>query len=326
MLGRIVFQGHPLVLFRAEGLEDDSGQLFASRLLPDVYQETILSENRLSPADENRILRALAGFAFWKGRFDWIYTLAFHLLESRRAHDALTFLASMLALREGRTAMGSYFKNSIQNRTEWMDVLERGLFSPYEELGGIASSVPFFNPGARRRGGQVAHFANIRPARDAAFAWFLSSGSFGSLRTASKSFPWIFREARQAQSALADDIEESVGSTYEQIHLEAQAGFRPGLRLALASRAMGLGDYEQADAWLRYLMNRHPRILHMRASCHRALGELGLAVQEYRRIVKRHPGEKVFVENYARILLDLGRQDEAEKALQHVSVLAARKP
>jgi tetratricopeptide (TPR) repeat protein len=324
MLGRIVFQAHPLVLFRSEALEDEATRHFASRLLPDVYSEYVTGERALLPAEENRVLRALSGFAFWKGSYDWIYTLAFQMIERKRGHDVLSFLAMMLALREGRTALASYFKNKIQCRTEWMEVLERGLFSPYDELGGIASSVPFFNPGARRRGGQVVQFKSIRAARDAALGWFLCSGSFSSLRTASRAASWIFKDAMAAAGALEEDLAFVIETPYTQLHLEAQAGFRPGLRLALASRSMELGDFEQADAWLRYLMNRHPRILHMRASCHRSLGELGLAVQEYRRIVKRHPGEKIFVENYARILMDLGRQDEAEKALRHAGTLASR--
>lgn len=322
MLGRIVFQSHPLVLFRAEALADENARHLAVRLLSDVYNEVLCGPENLRPAEENRVLRALAGYAFWKGRYDWIYTLAFHHQDAGSPHDFLSFLACMLALKEGRTALGNYFKSSIRTRTEWMDVLERGLYMPFDELGGVSSSVPFFNPGARRKGRQTASFAYIRAARDAALGWFLCSGAFVSLRTASKKWPWIFLDARAEALAIAGDIETTVATAYEQMQLEGQAGYRPGLRLALAARCMHMGDYEQADAWLRYLMNRHPRILHMRASCHRSLGELGLAVQEYRRIVKRNPRERVFVENFARILLDLGRKEEAEKALQHASSLA----
>lgn len=311
-----------MVLLRAEALADENARHLAARLLSDVYQEFVAGAENLRPAEENRILRALAGYAFWRGTYDWIYTLAFHLLDTGRAVDSMSFLASMVARREGRSAMASYFHSRIQARTEWMDVLERGLLAPFDELGGISSSVPFFNPGARRRGRQVAAFEYIRAARDAALGWFLCSGSFVSLRTASRKWPWVFRDARIMAGAVAADIEMPVPTAYAQIQLEGQAGFRPGLRLALAVRCMQMGDYEQADAWLRYLMNRHPRILHMRASCHRALGELGLAVQEYRRIVKRNPRERVFVENFARILLDLGRKEEADKALHHAASLA----
>lgn len=319
MLGRIVFQAHPLVLFRSEALADDSAERFAARLLPDVYTE-LLEGAELSAADENRILRALAGYAFWKGRYEWIYTLAFFLLEKGRAHNSILFLASMTAAREGRPSLAAYLRASISEPTEWMAILWKGLAQSYEELGSISSSVSFFQPAARRRARAIAGFRTLRAARDAALGWFLCSGSMLSLRQALRRST-LFPLLRQADS-MEEDSDIRIKNAFQFIHLEGQAGYRPGLRLALARRAMEMQDYEKADAWLNTFRGRHPRILHMRASCHRSLGELGLAALEYRHIVKRYPAEPVFVENYARILLDLGRDDEARRALEHAARLS----
>ncbi len=335
MLGRIVFQAHPCVLFRAPYWESEEARSDADRILPALYEsfmsgeiEEYLGSVRFPNYARHRMLRALCGYAVLKGNFDWLYSLALTHIHRRIEHDALLFLAFAAASLEGRFTLSEFFRSKLRF-LPIMEALESGFRSPYDE-GPSAAALDFFQPGSQRGIREFKKLLRYREAAEAALGWMWLSGKFMRMRTALRLYSTGIGTDLSLKSVLAPNrpgtpsdwqldetpVPPGPARRAERMAEESRAGAFLKARLKAAVRALENGRFLDADHYLKHTLSRHPYVLHLRARAHLGLGELGLAAACYRRVVKMHPERAEFCENYGRILGDMGDAAGAEKALK----------
>lgn len=335
MLGRIVFNTHSAVLFRA-GRATAANQAEAHRILPVLYRSFIegtveesIAQGRFPGYVRNRYLRAVVGYAFWTGNFDWIHSLAFSMHARDQKHDALFFLAAVLARRERRPVLAAFYSSRLV-LLPFMEYVLAGIEEEFDaKRGSILEPFPFFVPGAKRSVSTSLALLRFPDAVEAALVWFALAGknvAYSKLQARYKRITGrdADRFERKALRAEVDGFDFTpVGiSAHERMRLEGLAGTSYFARLRLSLDACFHGDFEKGETYLRPVLHWHPGVLHVRALAHSGLGEFGLAAAYYRRIVKRHPREAVFCENYGRLLKLAGDEREGERALTRARELS----
>ncbi|MCE9597332.1 MAG: hypothetical protein K8S54_05125 [Spirochaetia bacterium] len=336
VLGRIVFHTQPAVLFRA-GTATEANQTEAHRIIPYLYRSFIdgtveesVANGRFPGYVRNRYLRAVVGYALWTGNFDWIHSLAFAMHAREQRHDALFFLATVLARREHRPVLAEFYGSRL-TLLPFMEYVLAGIDQEFDaKQASVLEPFPFFVPGAKRSVNAAISLFRFPDAAEAALSWFALAGrslAHSKLRGRyKKSSGRLAYQASRAQ--LRGELDEGFDftpaplSAHARMHMEGQAGSSYLARLKLASDACFYGEYEKAELYLRPVLHWHPGVLHMRAIAHAGLGEYGLAAAYYRRVVKRHPREAIFCENYGRLLKLMGEDSEAERALNRARELA----
>ena len=343
MLGRTVFQAHPCVLFRMPAWQDASIHEEAARIIPLLYRSFVdgsVQEDTASMPFPNftrqRLLRAVCGFAVWKGELDWLYSLAL----TAGATDPVIFLALSSALLEGRSTLASFFDGRLKQRMPLMDDLLHGIRVPYDEQEPDESAgfLNYFYPGKSRKLGDFRKLGAFREASEAALGWMLLGGHFVKFEKASAFCQaesgsktnlrqWFAAANGKKSSNVEGDstwnLDSSPGikegntpvGTRGRMAAESRAGTYFQARLILARQAIASRRWMDADSYLKHTLTWHPYVLHLQAQAHIGLGELGLAAACYRKIVKRHPDRAEFCENYGRILSSMGDEAGSARAL-----------
>lgn len=291
--------------------------------------EESIAQGRFPGYVRNLYLRAVTGYAIWTGNLDWIHSLAFLLHGQNRRHDALFFLASVLARLERRPVLAEFYSAQLK-LLPFMEYVLRGIDQEYDaEAGSILEPFPFFVPGAKRSVASALSLFRFPDAAEAALAWMGLAGrnlAYSKLQKRYKKATGRAAELSLRQDLRADvdgfDFTPAAISAHARIRLEGIAGLSYLARLTLSLDACFYGDFERAELYLRPILHWHPGVLHLRALAHAGLGEYGLAAAYYRRIVKRHPREATFCENYGRLLKLAGEESEGERALTRARELS----